>query len=332
MRRLTYLSITFFILLTAFADEQYQYQVKPEMLTPTYSVLFNAYWKAHLASYMQGKQKKAHEWLLKTDSNFSKIPSKNLTQICETEIQKYVLTLKGDIQPPSIFSKKLLSDFQKFIKENEKFMTNLEKLIILDLYKDLENLFASPFYPTLQLQLTSFQKIKSADLILLKKKLSTLIQVISHLMNLENIEREELFKRMSVDLIKLINTKVRTFVQMSSFELANKEDTKSYKFFRIKPKEEDLAAIVDDALGNLKEAKVAQKKYVINWDELPLIPTPFPNYRPPESLPQPLNDWIKRSLPASSENLIAIPTPDPNYLPPDDLPIPLAEPGIWPEE
>jgi len=322
-----------FFITSALIAKEVNYEVIPHSLPYSYSILFNTYWNQFLRSKMQEDSNTAKSWITVTDMQFRQIPKKERFNLCNSEMQKYILTLKGNMRPPTIFSVKLLNEFQIFLHKNDKFMLNFEKLILIGLYKDLENLFGSPFYPTLQLQLKSFQKIKSQDLLILKKKLSNLIQVVTYLISLENIEREEIFKQATSEIIQSINLKAKTFILMSHSPYEEFSQSKSFHFFRQQQQLRDLVGIVDNALSKIEVKSTKPKEtFDINWDELPLIPTPFPNYEAPKDLPQPLNDWIKVVPQANKENLIAIPTPDPNYLPPDDLPIPLGAPGIWPEE
>ncbi len=334
---------TILLLINSLRAQEIVYEVVPQSMPKEYSVLFNFYWENHLSILFAQDTTAGKKWLQVNNSMFSRIPKDKLFILCQTEIFKFVLTQKGDVSVPSFFNKSIIPQFQIFIETNKAELSSFEKFILIGLYNDLEDLFESPFYPTLQLQLKSFQPIKSIDLHMLKKKLVTIIQVVTHIMMLEDVERKVFFKKAAAKIINNISLKAKFFTTFSSFNNSKESASSNYTFFRKKDEEHGLISIVDLAIEDLKNkpAKIEHSVKTqetlpisskINWDDVPLIPTPFPSYKIPESLPKPLNDWIQNSPSASPNNLLIFPTPDPNYQVPENLPIPLAAPGIWPEE
>lgn len=312
-------------------EDEVVYEVVPNSLPQEFSLLFNNYWTSSFYSQLQNNQQKSMNWLRRLDWNFQQIPKEYLFRMCRTEVEKYILSLNGDVKAPTFFSKQLLVDFQKHIATNEKFMSPFEKAMSIGLYKDYEELLSSSFFPTLQTQLREFKSITDPDLIFLKKKISNVAEVMTYLMSIENVEREGVIKSATTHIMNNIFNKVKAFNQLSTIGIA--PPPKKLHFFRIRPKPEDLSKVVDQTLAELDKKKKKPEIVKINWDELPLIPTPIPGYKPPKELPKPLNDWISK-IPSNeaTDNLFAIPTPDPNYKAPNKLPTPLGPPGVWPEE
>lgn len=248
--------------------------------------------------------------IILSDTYFSQIPKSELFLLTKTEIYKLALSyLSKNKNTYRVVDQKLVNSLEQ---RSSKDLNIFSKWMLNATISDIKKIISYKYYQTYLIQKAQSKKLRTIELVKIDKKINLLNPWID--LYLQNND-EQVNMRLRPLHFKIVNRMAfltKIIHKTSSFEETPKLSTLStLKFFtysRELTKTESNLKKIEDVLDNIS-----------------LFPTPSDNYKKPETLPTPKNDWIPKDdmdkLKAQSLDLF--PDPDPDYKSPDNLPEPV---------
>ncbi|WP_044557155.1 hypothetical protein [Halobacteriovorax marinus] len=254
--------------------------------------------------------------IVMSDAFFTKIPKNDLFLLTKMEIYKAVLSYHNSENIKSIrVNQPIINELMKKANTAKDELNPFASWILRAVIKDLQSIIKYKYYQTYLTQKAQSKKLKNIELLKLDKKITLLSPWIS-LFNLSTSEEINLALRpLHFRIIRRLAFLSKTIYQTSSFDkmppMKELNQLSLFKYSRELTNRESTLQKIDDVIGNIEI--FPSKGSSTNISDLPnpsndwipkddmqslkikkgdLFPEPDPNYKKPESLPEPVNDWL----------------------------------------
>lgn len=259
---------------------------------------------------IEGQGAKSVEVQLKEiDSAFQMLSKEEIFFLTKTEIYKYFLRNSPKLPLKSnSFSVESVTKLEKFL--NQKELLPFVKWFLTGISRDLELIFNSEGFSSylsyrLKPNVRLTQKIRKV-----KKRLELLLPwyELTQSSNVNDINKSFLpIMKKCLTSIKTQSTRLVLFSRFTDNKKASISST--MKFFK------------------LQEGTISNNK--LNRDGVNEILDPIIEEHKKAGLPVPTNEWVPNENDfAQAKTPLAVPTPDPNYIPPNALPKPVDDWGV----
>ena len=241
----------------------------------------------------------------KLDQLFQKLNKEELFFIIKSESYKTILKIKPEYQiKESFYQDKSLKVFDKYFKSET--ISSFSQWIVKSIYYDIKNIYNSSVFTTYMFRKKN-NAVLTKEYIVVDKKLKILLPWISYLgITQPNQFEEDMYKYMTKLFEKLLiySEQYLKFSQFDKLEISPLN--KNLRFFTletphlksIKDKNVRIENILLDPDEFLVDEDVKESGWMPKDDtkgakllKTP-IPTPDPDYVPPEKLPESTSDWI----------------------------------------
>ncbi|MFZ8933178.1 MAG: hypothetical protein ACO20H_06605 [Bacteriovoracaceae bacterium] len=205
---------------------------------------------------------------------------------------------KYDVEA-DLLNKSTLSTLENLIKKNSEIYSPYALWLSKAILSDLKILFESSLFSVYKALKKDERPLKSSQAKVLDTKLKMLLPWFKKFTTLSPKDLEEELKYNQFDQLKAV---VRTSEKLLRFSRFKKLGAipKDYTFQAFVLQEEET--IIEEKVNeeniveNLPIPESPQKKEVKkaeNWVPKDLFPKPDPNYKAPDKLPKPIDDWIE---------------------------------------
>jgi hypothetical protein len=240
--------------------------------------------------------------LIKMDQAFEQLSKEEIFFIIKTEAYKSVLKNKPDLQiQKASYNKKILNYFDSYIEKDA--ISPFAKWALYSIKSDLEELLESSLFATWLVR-KKYNNPLDNKLRRLEKKLNLLLPWYEYIKMTEPKDFDAGLKDMMLSLLDKINLYTLQLLSYSSptpIEISPLRPT--FKFFEEREFDLEKKTEFVQTLEKVVDSVLKDQK--------------------PVTLPTPVNDWLPKDDGSLPENARAYPTPDPNYKAPEDLPKPV---------
>ncbi|MCO4792498.1 MAG: hypothetical protein KC493_02205 [Bacteriovoracaceae bacterium] len=249
------------------------------------------------------EKRRIDQTIIKLDQLMEKLSKEEIFFVIKTEAYKVILKNKPDILiNRNSYNKDILDKFDPYIKKSK--LSPFSKWVLYSIKSDLEEIFESPLFATWKIR-KKYKNNLDRKLLRLEKKLELLVPWYEYISSTEAREFDENLKPVMMNLLERIN--------LYFFQLVKYSSTQAMDLSPIRPK---------FTYFEEKEFDLDTKSEVISVTLEKVVDSVLKDNTPP-ALPTPVNDWLPREDGSTPETARAYPTPDPNYKVPDNLPKPV---------
>jgi hypothetical protein len=240
--------------------------------------------------------------LIKMDQAFEQLSKEEIFFIIKTEAYKSVLKNKPELQiQKTSYNKEIINFFDSYIKRET--ISPFAKWTLYSIKTDLEVILESSLFTTWLVR-KKYNNPLDSKLKRLEKKLNLLLPWYEYIRMTEPKDFDNSLKDMMISLLDKINLYTIQLLSYSSptpIEISPLRP--QFKFFEEREFDLEKKSEFVDTVEKVVES-------VLKKQAPPVLPTP-------------VNDWLPKDDGSLPENARAYPTPDPNYKVPDELPKPI---------
>jgi len=230
--------------------------------------------------------------LREIDQMLAQMTKEEVYFLLKSEIYKGLLNRPKLKNPNNYYNPEILKPLNSIIEVRVDDYHKFAQWLLFAVYSDLRQIFDSPFYNTFAVKKKTGLPLKNKNVIMMQKKFDFILPWYEEVINSTPEEFHEALKENMFQLLASIEMKIKDLLKYSRFEKFKLDpNIQTLTFFTTKSpeekKEKKEEEILGLDLGVEGEAPVKKAQWVPKNEPM----EPNPDYVPPESLPEPVNDW-----------------------------------------